>query len=59
MGNVFDWVQDEPEEGDEKFEQDGYSIIMSPRDMAKSTQINVRLEDFPWGDDLIIGSTFF
>ncbi|MDO5708056.1 MAG: hypothetical protein Q4P31_05445 [Andreesenia angusta] len=58
MGNVFDWVQDEFKDGDSKFENDGFNIIMSENDMKKSKVINIRVEEFPWGDDLVIGSTF-
>ena len=58
MGNIFDWVQDEPKEGDEVFNQDGIEIIMSEKDMRKSKTIDVRLKEFPWGHDLTVSSIF-
>ncbi len=58
MGNIFDWAQDEPEDGDEIFEIDGMTIIMDKRDMVKSVLIKVRLQEYPWGEDLAISSIF-
>lgn len=58
MGNIFDWVQDEPQDGDEVFEEDGLTIVMSERDMVRSVLIKVRLQEYPWGEDLAISSIF-
>lgn len=59
MGNIFDWIQDEIQDDDEIFDQNGYKIIMSKKDLIKSIEINVSLQEFPWGEDLVIGSIFF
>lgn len=40
------------------FEADGVKIVISKKDQIKSVEITARVEDYPWGKDLAISSSF-
>jgi hypothetical protein len=47
---------DDPNENDEVFELEGANIVLDSKIIRDTDTLNIRLENYEWGEDLVITS---